>query len=136
MLLVIVFAGSFVVALGIGYVGAAADQGIKIVAESKVGAKVGQWLFLLPLFDFADHLASEVIPDLIRRFVDAVGFGLALVLVLAAICALLAALWFFVSALLFAGLSIFSFLWRHVGWIVFGLIAIFAAVQYAKRILR
>jgi len=134
MLFVFVFLGSFITALGIGYLGVFADQGIKVVAESKVGAKVGRWLFLLPLFDFVDHFISEIAPEIIRRIVSVIGLGLSLAAVVIATCAILAAIWFLGGILISMLVFIFAFLLRHLNWIIFGSVAILAVVQLAKRL--
>jgi hypothetical protein len=123
MVLIFVLVGSFVTAVGIGYLGIATDQGIKAVAESKVGAKFGSWLFLLPVFDFVDHFLSEIAPEIIRRIVSVVG----VVLLLGAI---LAGIWLLGAALLVIG----AFLLRHFYWVAFILVAVFAVGYLARRL--
>src|SRR6266446_4396631 len=117
MILIFVLVGSFITAISIGYLGIAADQGIKAVAESKVGGKFGRWLFLLPVFDFLDHFVSEMAPEIIRRIAGAVGFVL-----LAG--AILTGIWFFGAAVLSALLVILAFLLRHFAWVAFISVAI------------
>jgi hypothetical protein len=127
MLLLFVLVGSFVTALGIGYLGIATDQGIKAIAETKVGGRFGRWLFLLPVLDFLDHFLSELAPKLIRQIVGIVGFVL-----LAG--AILAGIYFLGAAVLSALLAICAFLFRHFGWVVFISVAIFAAAYWARRL--
>lgn len=127
MVLIFVLVGSFVTAVGIGYLGIATDQGIKAVAESKVGGKFGRWLFLLPVLDFLDHFLSEMAPKIIRLIVGAVGFVLL-------IGAIVAGIWLFGAAVFSGLLGILAFLLRHFGWVAFISVAIFAAVYWARRL--
>ena len=127
MVLILVLVGSFVTAVGIGYLGIATDQGIKAIAESKVGGRFGRWLFLLPVLDFLDHFLSELAPEIIRRIVKVVGFVLLAGTILAGI-------WLFGAAILSALLVICAFLFRHFGWVVLISVAIFAAAYWARRL--
>ena len=127
MILIFVLVASFGTALAIGYLAIVADQGIKAVAESKVGGKFGRWLFLFPVLDFLDHFLSEMAPEIIRRIAGVVGFAL-----LAG--AIFAAIWFLGAAVFSALLFIFAFLLRHFVWVAFISAAIATAVYFTRRL--
>lgn len=60
MELLAVLGGSFIAALAIGYFSVASEHGVRIVAESKIGNKIGRWLFLFPVFDRLEHYVSRI----------------------------------------------------------------------------
>jgi hypothetical protein len=120
MVLILIFVGSFFTALGIGYLAVATEQGVKKVAETEVGNKIGRWLFLLPVFDFLDHFTSEIAPDLLKKIVTVIGYLLVVGIILV--------------ALYFVGTAVLIFLFvKHLPTFVILTVLTFAIIYLVRR---